>query len=302
VKRPFLFLAGGAAVLGALLLGAIQISSMTAYGDLAVHHSLPAYVHAHAFSSAPLVGSLRTRAAALVHKGDVAGASKLLAALPDDAESEDLRGRLAASAGATDEALTHFIRAGDGVRAQAMIDALDPSRDPSLPFTERRARLLRCLAYQRRIAAVLAGDPQALDTGGQAWLRLGQLQRAVGTTDPARRSSLYEEAQQSYLHALASAPNDATYLLGAANQALLNTVTFGTDPAPAEGWFRRVVEITPDSTDGYAGLAQFAAIRGDCAAARGWRERWLSLRSAHARDPADDPELGPPLRRCVATI
>lgn len=301
MKRLLFFFAGGAVILGGLLLGAIQISSMAAYGDLAVPGSLPAYVHAHGVSNVPVVGNLPIRAAALVHGGDVTAASTLLATLPDDAESEELRGRLAARTGRTDEALAHFIRAGDGARAQAMIDVLDPSRDPTIPFTERSARLLRSLAYQRRLVAVLAGDPQALDTGGQAWLRLGQLQRAVGATDPARRSSLYQEAQQSYLHAIASAPNDATYLLGAANQTLLNTVTLGTDPAPAEGWFRRVLEITPDSTDGYAGLAQTAAMRGDCSAARSWRERWRALRSAHDRDPADDPELGPPLRRCLAT-
>jgi tetratricopeptide (TPR) repeat protein len=289
VTRPLFLFAGGAAVFGVLLLGAIQISSMAAYGDLAVPASLPASLRALGLSRVPVTGNPRIRAAALVHNGDVAGASTLLGALPDDAESEDLRGLLAARAGRNDEAIAHFIRAADGSRAQAMIDALAPSALP------------RALAYQRRLVAVLAGDPQALDTGGQAWLRLGQLQRAVGTIEPARRRSLYDEAQQSYLHALASAPNDATYLLGAANQAMLNTVTFGTDPAPAEAWLRRVVEVTPDSADGYAGLAQVTAMRGDCAAARVWRERWRSVRSAHDRDPVDEPELGPPLRRCVAT-
>ncbi len=277
--RPLLVFA---ALALAVLLGMVQLASTAAYGDLAAPRSFPAALHAaDPALLRPFLGGRRARAAAAVHVGDLAEAERLLAGAPDDPETADLRGRIAEARGGRAAAIAAYVRAGDVVRAQGLIDALVPTD------------LAGALADQRRLVAALAADSRAEEVTGDAWLRLGVLQAQAGYADPARRGRFWREAETSYRHALALAPNDNSYLLSAAYQALADGHT-----ADALRWYRRATEIVTNSADGFAGLALTEAARGDCAHALQSYARWRSLRAAAARDPVDDPLLGAPLRRC----
>ncbi len=278
--RPLLVIA---ALVLAVFLGVVQLASTAAYGDLAARPSFPAWLHgADAALLRPFLGGPRARAAAAVHVGDLAEAERLLAGAPDDAETADLRGQIAQAKGERATAIQAYVRAGDVVHAQALIDALAPTD------------LLDALADQRRLVSALAADRRAEEVTGDAWLRLGVLQAQAGYAEPARRAAFWREAESSYRRALALAPNDHSYLLSAAYQALANGHT-----ADALRWYQRAIEIVPNSKDAYAGLALTAAARGDCARAAQSYARWRTLRAPADRDPHDDPLLGPPLRRCV---
>ncbi len=233
----------------------------------------------------PVIGGERARAAAAVHDGDLAGAARIVATLPGDAESDDLRGRLDETRGDRDGAVAAYVRAGDVVRAQTLIDALAAS-DP-----------VRALAEQERLVAGLRDVRDASEVTGQAWWRLGQLRAALGYREPARRAASWRAAEDAYEHALQLAPNEETYLLAAGYQSLANG-----DVASAQRYYARAAEVVPNSADAFAGLAWTAAARGDCAAARTALARSRALRGAAAnavRDPVDDPQVGPPLRRCA---
>ena len=81
--RPVLVLV---ALAFAALLGAVQLASSAAYGDLAARPSLPAALHDHApYLLRPVLGGAGAQAAAAIHNGDLATAERLTAALPDDA-------------------------------------------------------------------------------------------------------------------------------------------------------------------------------------------------------------------------
>jgi tetratricopeptide (TPR) repeat protein len=277
--RPLLVLA--ALVLVALL-GAFQLASTAAYGDLAVRPSFPAWLHgADAALLRQFLGGTRARVAAAIHVGDLPEAERLLAGLPDDAETADLRGRISEARGDRRAAIAAYVRAGDVVRAQGLIDALAPTD------------LAAALTDQHRLVGALAADRRAEEVTGDAWLRLGVLEAQAGYADPSRRAAFWREAEAAYRHALALAPNEHGYLLSAAYQALANGHS-----ADALRWYQRAAEIVPNSKDAYAGVAQAAAARGDCARARLAYARWHVLRAPADRDPADDPLLGPPLRRC----
>jgi tetratricopeptide (TPR) repeat protein len=279
--RPLLAIAAAALV---ALLAAVQLASTAAYGDLATRPSFPAFLHDVAPRLLrPFLGSPRAQAAAALHDGDLARAEELLARLPDDRESADLRGRLAEARGDRAGAIRRYMQAGDVVRAEALIDAL------------ARSDLNAALATQRELIASLPPEASADDVSGDAWTRLGQMQVLSGYLNPPRRKELWQEAQRSYERALAFAPNDATYLLNAANQALENG-----DTADALRWFQRADAVHPGSPDVYNGLALTQAARGDCASARGWLARWQRVAPPTARSPLDDPLLAAPLRRCNA--
>jgi len=265
-------------------LGAVQLASSAAYGDLAVRPSLPAALHAAAPGLLrPFLGGPAARAAAALHNGDLDGAQQLIATLPDDAQTADLRGRLAEARQDPDAAIAAYIRAGDGVRAQGLIDVL-AGRDPP-----------RALRDQTVLVAALEGRSGASEETGQAWWRLGQLQAAAGYRAPARRALLWRAAERSYERALGFAPNEETYLLAAGYQSLANG-----DLTSAERWFARAAEVVPNSADAFAGRAWTAAARGDCATARADLARSRALRTLPVRDPLDDPLVGPALRRCTA--
>ena len=283
--RPVLVLA---ALVLAVLLGAVQLASSAAFGDLAAHPSLPALLH----DRAPrlLRGFLGPHAqvAAALHDGDLAGAERRAARLPDDLEAADLRGRIAQARGERDAAVALFLRARDEVRAQALIDAV-AERDPQ-----------RALAEQQQLVAAIERDPSAGEVIGQAWWRLGQLQAAAGYRSPARRRTYWRAAEASYERALQLAPNEETYLLAAGYQSLANG-----DLRAAERWYSRAAEVVPNSADAYAGLAWVAAAERDCARAVAYLARSRSLRSRASgappvRDPVDDPIAGGALKRCPA--
>lgn len=265
-------------------LGAVQLASSAAYGDLAARPSLPAALHAALPGLLrPFLGGPAARAAAALHNGDLDGAQQLIAALPDDAQTADLRGRLEEARLDSDGAIAAYVRAGDGVRAQNLIDAL-ADRDPQ-----------RALRDQAALVAALHGESSASEVTGQAWWRLGQLQAAAGYRAPARRAAYWLAAEASYERALAFAPNEETYLLAAGYQSLANG-----DLGSAERWYGRAAEVVPNSADAFAGRAWTAAARGECAAARAELARSRALRTLPVRDPVDDPLVGPPLRRCTA--
>jgi tetratricopeptide (TPR) repeat protein len=287
VLRPVLVLA---AVLVAAWLGAVQLASSAAYGDVAVRPSFPATLHDRAPNLLrPLLGDARARAAAAIHNGDLATAERLTATLPDGAETADLRGRIAEARGDRDAAVTSYVRAGDVVRAQNLIDAVAQG-DPA-----------RALADQQRLVAALHDDPSAGEVTGQAWWRLGELQAAAGYRNDARRQAYWRAAQGSYERALALAPNEETYLLAAGYQSLANG-----DAAASERFYEHAADVVPNSPDAYAGLAWTAAARNDCPRARTMLAKARALRgppstmtAPAARDPAADPVVGPALKRCA---
>ncbi len=271
----------------AALLGAVQLASSAAYGDLAVRPSFPAALHDRMPNLfRPLLGDARARAEAAVHDGDLTTAERLAAALPDDAESADIRGRIAEAHGDRDTAVQLYIRAGDVVRAQALIDALAQTQPD------------RALADQTLLIAAHQDDPSAGEVRGEAWWRLGQLQAAAGYRNPAQRTSYWQKAEASYERALALAPNEETYLLAAGYQSLANG-----DISAASRWYTHAAEVVPNSADAYAGLAWTAAATLDCARARDALARARTLRAAmttaRLRDAVDDPLAGPALKRCT---
>jgi len=273
------------AALLAVGLGAVQIASSAAYGDLAARGSLPAVLHAaDPALLRPLLGDAGARAAAAIHDGDLAGAEHLLGTLPDDARTADLRGQIAQARGERDAAIAHYVRAGDVTRAQALIDGI-VATEPA-----------RALADQQLLVAALRDDPGAGEVTGQAWWRLGQLQAAEGARDPTRRAAAGRDAETSYERALALAPNEETYLLAAGYQSMANG-----DRAAATRWYTRAAEVVPNSADAFAGLAWTAALAGDCAHARANADRARTLRAQQGstvRDPREDPVGGPALTRC----
>ncbi len=276
-----------AAVCGVIVLGGVQLASSAAYGDLASGASLPALLHrvAPQLFAWALPGA-HAKAAAALHAGDLPLAERIIATLPDDAETADLRGRLAQARGDRAAAVAAYVRAGDVVRAQALIDAT-AAADPA-----------RALADQERLVAGLRDARDATEVTGQAWWRLGELRAAAGYRDAAHRAQLWRSAESAYEHALQLAPNEETYLLAAAYQSLANG-----DAAAAQRWYARAADVVPDSADAFAGLAWTAAARGDCGAARTAlaRSRVLYARASRVvRDPVDDPQVGTPLRRCGA--
>jgi tetratricopeptide (TPR) repeat protein len=275
-------------IVGAVLLaayaGAVQLASSAAYGDLAVRPSFPAALHdAAPRLLRPFAGDALARAAAALHDGDLAQAEALITTLPPDADSADLRGRIAEARGDRAGAIEAYIRAGDVVRAQALIDALAQS-DPR-----------RALAEQERLVAA-HGNADAAEVRSQAEWRLGQLQAAEGYRDPAQRVRYWRLAEQSYERALALAPNEETYLLAAGYQSLANG-----DVGGSERWYERAAQVVPNSADAFAGLAWTAAARRDCATARADLARARGFRAAESgvRDPLDDPIAGAALKRCM---
>ncbi len=275
------------AVVLALGLGAVQLASSAAYGDLATRASLPAALHAaNPNLLRPLLGGPAARAAAALHAGDVATAQTLVADLPDDTTTADLRGQIAQARGDRDAAIAAYVRAGDVTRAQALIDAV-AAADPA-----------RALADQRALVVALRDDPGASEVTGQAWWRLGQLQAAAAERDPAQRTALEREAESSYERALALAPNEETYLLAAGYQSMVDG-----DVASSARWYQHAADVVPNSADAYAGLAWAAALSRNCSSARANAGRARALRAQQGltvRDPRLDPIGGPALTRCNA--
>jgi tetratricopeptide (TPR) repeat protein len=267
-------------------LGAVQLASSAAYGDLAARPSLPAMLHDVAPGLLrPLIGDAGAQVAAAIHNRDFAAAERLVATLPDGAGAADLRGRIAEARGAYGAALDDYVRARDVVRAERIIDA-EAARDP-----------VRAADDQKRLVEAVRDHGGAAEVTGEAWWRLGQLQAAAGYHDVARRILYWEDAEESYQHALSSAPNEETYLLAAGYQAVANG-----DPLLGQQYYKRAAEVVPNSADAWAGVAWAAAAIDDCVYARSALDRSRALRAAsgvRARDPVDDPNLGSALQLCL---
>ena len=267
-------------------LGAVQIASSAAYGNLAVQPSLPAMLHDRAPRLLrPLIGGPEARAAAALHDGDLDEAERLLSGVPEDSDVADLRGRIAEARGQRDVAVDAYVRAGDVLRAQALIDGMVPRNLP------------RALGYQERLVARLRDDPNGAEVLGEAWWRLGQLQTAVGYRNPVERPQYWREAETSYEHALELAPNEETYLLAIAYQSLANG-----DPRASLRYYQRAAEVVPNSLDAWVGLSWAAAMAHDCPAARRYFSRARDLRSKAEIDapgPFHNELAGETLRRCL---
>ncbi len=215
-----------------IVFGAVQVESMALYGDLAQAPALPALVPPgwgrvfdDELRSTRVPSGVRAAyAKALLHRGDVAGATTIVGGLPPGREADDLRGQLAALVGRSGDAFAAFARAGDFERAQALIDA--------------RADTAEAV---RGEAALVA----ALDGPGEEAVRA----RALWRLDPAERMRLERAALDEYDRALALAPNEETYLLAAGEQAL----TIGAR-ARALGYYERALTVVPASADARAGL------------------------------------------------
>lgn len=270
-----------------VVLGAVQLASSAAYGDLAVRPSLPAMLHDGAPRLLrPFVGGARARAAAALHDGDLDEAERLLSGVPEDSEVADLRGRIAEARGQRDVAVDAYVRAGDVLRAQGLIDGM-MTRD-----------LQRALGYQERLVARLRDDPNAAEVLGEAWWRLGQLQAGAGYRNPAQRSRYWHDAEASYEHALELAPNEETYLLAIAYQSLANG-----DARASLRYYQRAAEVVPNSLDAWVGLSWAAAMAHDCPAARRYFSRARDLRRKaaiiDAPGPFQNQLAGETLRRCL---
>ena len=227
----------------------------------------------------------RARAAAALHDGDLAdGGAHRGDASGRCADTADLRGRIAEARGDRAAAVAAYVRAGDVVRAQALIDAT-AATDPA-----------RALTDQERLVAALRDDRDASEVTGQAWWRLGQLRAAAGYRDPAHRAQLWRSAEAAYEQALRLAPNEETYLLAAAYQSLANG-----DARAAQRWYARAAEVVPDS----AGRVRRPRVdRGGTRRLRGGarraRSRARAVRARVARGARSRRRSAGRSRRCAA--
>jgi tetratricopeptide (TPR) repeat protein len=260
---------------GLVVLGAVQLASSAVYGDLAARPSLPAALHPAATALIRWIPGQHARAQAALHDGDLDDAQRRIAALPSDPAADDLRGRLADARGDTQGAVADFVRAGDAVRAQAIIDALQTTD------LDDATRLEKALASR------LSRDAAASEVTGQAYWRYGQLIAA----NPRAPGYL---AEDMYERALVYAPNEETYLLAAGYQSLVVQKY-----AQSLELYTRAAAVVPNSADAYAGLAWSSAALGDCTAARASLAKSRALRTVAVADPADDPRVGLALHRCL---
>jgi len=229
----------------ALICGAVQVASMSVYGDLASRPSVPASLPASlglrvarplGAPAAPAFARA-AYARALLHTGNAEAAVPIIAALPASSTTDDLRGQLAQALGRPTDALRAYARAGDIERAQTLIDDRVAAGD-----------LASAAGFERELVDVLAGDARAA-VRARAWWRLGQITQLAAVAAPADRLAAERTALDDYVRALAIAPNEETYLLAAGQQAL----NIGDKPL-AERFYRRALDVVPASADARAGL------------------------------------------------
>lgn len=273
------------AFVGVVVLGAVQLASSAAYGDLAARPSLPAALADHAphLLNRFLDGPSHVRVA--LREGDTIRAMLILTRLPRTAVTEDLRGQVAEAVGEPEDAVDAYVSAHDVVRAQVLIDR------------RARADVRGALGDQQRLIDAISDDPNAAEVLGEAWWRLGQLQAAAGYQDHAQRSRYWREAEASYERALQLAPNEETYLLAAAYQSLANG-----DSRASLRYYQRAADVVPNSLDAWIGLAWAASMAHDCASAHGYFARAREIERVHPTDHADafrNGLAGAALRRCV---
>lgn len=245
MRRVWTVLAVAAAAIAAV----VQLAADATYGAVAEPHSLPALI----VSEAPLRSALAmhldalpgmrlTLARAAVYRRDETAATALLAALPAGPAADDLRGRHAEQRGAADEALRAYLAAGDFESAQTLIDQL-ADRDP-----------VAAVGVVHAFTARISEAGYTPEIAAQAFWRQGVIEAAAGYRVPAQRTPYWAAALASYARALALAPNEETYLLAYAYQALANG-----DATTAQRSYTRATQVVPDSVDAFIGLAMSSA-------------------------------------------
>jgi tetratricopeptide (TPR) repeat protein len=266
----------------AITLGAVQIASMSAYGDLATKPSLPAFLNASkAVRGRGSAGGAFEQAEAFAHDKNFSQAARLLATIPEDRRTDDLHGDIARSRGDSAGAFDWYLRAGDALRAQAIVDSAFDD-DPQ-----------RALAAQLRLVRTLERGGATGDLLADAWWKLGERQRAASDASGGRGS---REALGSFERALAEAPNRKSYLLAAGIEAL----KLGDDDAAAR-LLAHAIEVGPSNANGYGALALAYAAQKNCGPARTALDGWRARATANARPPEQDPQFGAPLRACLAS-
>lgn len=271
-----------AAMAVAVILGAVQIASMSAYGDLAKKPSLPAFLNAsNAGRLRGYVGGPFERAAAFAHDKNFAQAQRLLATIPEDQRTDDLHGDIARARGDSAGAFVWYLRAGDTLRAQTIVDT-SFDRDPQ-----------RALAAQLRLVQTLEHDGVTGDLSADAWWKLGERQRAAGDARDAENGS--RAALQSFERALTEAPNRKSYLLAAGIEAL----KLGDDTDAAR-LLTHAIEVGPSNANAYGALALVYAAQRNCGPARTELDSWRTRSVPNARPPERDPQFGAPLRACLS--
>ncbi|MGD0475644.1 MAG: hypothetical protein ABSB70_20855 [Candidatus Velthaea sp.] len=228
-----------------VLLGLVQVTSMAFYGDLARPPALPALVSpalgrqlARPLRSSQAPALLRVAyAQALLHRGDTAAAESIVARLPAEPGTADLRGQLAQARGDSAAALPFYVAARDYERAQGLIDSY-----------ESAGRYAQAGQLEVTLISALGADADAGIRARALW-RLGQITQEEATAAGSGADALARRALQLYEQALLLAPNEETYLLAAGQQAL----TLG-DKAAAAAFYRRALAAVPNSADARAGL------------------------------------------------
>jgi len=226
----------------------VQVTSMAFYGDLAVAGSLPSHLPPGAGLALAQAAHLETgpapvRAAlagALIHRGRLDAAARIVANLPPGTGSAELRGRLAEARGDGSAALDGFIAAGDVEHAQTLVDRL-----------ERTGALPAAIAAQDHLIAALGDGSGHTEVLAIALWRRGQLEEDAAVHGARPRGAHERAALAFYDRALALAPRDETFLLAAGRQALV----LG-DRAGAHTYYQRALDAVPNSVDARDGLAQ----------------------------------------------
>jgi len=235
---------------------AIQVTSYALFGGAAAQPSVPAFFTAAwpfdlAGTKLGRVPALRRELArAALLRGDAARAATLLDGAGAGDDAEDLRGRLAAATNNAPGAMQHFGRAGDIVRARALVDgvaARDPAAALGLAETFDRATTGRDIP-----AAVIA----------QSDWREGELAAAVAAQRPGSAAGLMRESLAKYEAAAQLDPTQDAYGLSLGFEALV-----AGDAARSRDAYARVLANDPQSLDAAVGLAVANAVTGACSAA-----------------------------------
>ncbi|MFN2462017.1 MAG: hypothetical protein ABR591_15270 [Candidatus Velthaea sp.] len=235
-----------ALAVAAILAGGMQLAATAFYGDLAQPPAVPRLVPpalgialARPLGELPFPAVVRAAyARALLHRGDAAGAQRIIDRLPPIADRFEVAGMIAEQRGDFDGAAQEYLQARDVEHAQALADELD-----------RAGRLDDALTLQRALVERSTGLVDAENHARALW-RLGQLlQERAASASAAARRPLERESMRAYDAALALAPSDETFLLAAGQQSL----TLG-DRTAAERYYRRALDAVPNSADAKRGL------------------------------------------------
>jgi len=269
-------MARAAATVGALvavLAAVLQVTSYALFGSAAAQPSIPALFTATwpndlltATGLVRIPAVRRELAHAALLRGNTAHATTLLDGAGTGDDAEDLRGRLAAATNDDAGAMQHFGRAGDIVRARALIDEV-AARDPA-------AALGLAETFDR---ATNGRDTPAAVIAQSDW-REGTLAAAVAAQTPATSTTLVRQALAKYEAAAQLDPTQDAYGLSVGFEAIV-----AGDAARSRDAYARVATTDPQSIDAAAGLAIADALTGACGLARAAYARAQTLAAQQHR-------------------